>query len=1059
METAFLTSFQVPRLRSDHIQRPRLQEKLRNPGGQRLIIVAAPAAYGKTTLLSQFAHESQRPLAWYSADPSEADLKTFFHRVFASLASVFPELTSPPELDSSEAPATLGNTLVVRLVNQLHLQRGGGVLIWDNFHHLNANPEIIAAVDSFVAHMPDDFTLILGTRVIPSLPSLQRFLGYREATLILPQELCLTEEETALLLSTIRGREVPSELVKQLQEKAQGWMGGILALELNPEHPELDDAASEEVLRYFAESSLTPIPEQQRWFFRLTSLLPHLSVEACNSVLRITDSEGFLHNAYSKTGFLSRIDGPSPVYKWHDLIREGLEKQFRLEDPGAYAYMAKATALYCRETGSFEQAISLFFKTGDFEEVALLLLLKGDAYIRAGKWRLLESWLTQLPEQTQEEQPQLLELRGRLATRLGEKEQAVAYFNRAIASATERQDDKLQARLLITRSAAFRLMGYEAEAEADARAAVQLLEDAKGCQSDLIRALRQLATIHVYKGKYEEAEQWFRKALELLRSHPDEYESALLNGAAGWAYLELGRMGLAQSHLEKAAHVWKRTGNQAQLAVSLNNLALLWHRQGDLEKARELLNEALRHAQESAYTRFEAIIQVSLGDVERDCGELDAALEWYEKGLALAGQVVEANLISYTTAVVGDTYRLKGEMARAEVFLDQAKSLASSQQQSYESALASMYSGLLAASRGDLQTGKAHLQEAGAILEENTNAHARALLSLYNAEVAFFARDIKGAKAHLEGLCKECTEMGYWGFLKAEALRAPALFAWAATTIIGDGFFHQFAGAPGSADRGQLASSPAGRLSLSVRAYGFGTPRVYLGNELIGSNVWESPRATELFFYLLAKEGPVSRDQVIVDLWPETSPTAGYNNFHTSIRRVRNAIHPSAVIFESGGYAINPDLDIWFDLQEFFNKVRAADHMPAGTRERADALEEALSLCSGTLFEDFYSEWAEALKRKADTLYLSALSNLSGFYTAQKDFSRALQFLERAASYNQLEETVVMETIRCYIAKGDGVAAMKTYEQYRETLETELDAEPAPALQSLRKEAMRLLVR
>lgn len=1056
MEEQFLTSFCIPQARDEHIVRPRLQEKLRNAATKRLVVVAAPAAYGKTVLLAQFARQSPRPTAWYSAEPADADVKTFLHRVFSSLATVFSDFPIPRLLQS---PADQNaHSLVVRLVNRLNDRKSGLVLVWDDFHHLSGNSDIIAAVDQFIAHLPDDCTLILGSRTVPNLPSLQRLLTYRDASLLSSEELSLTQQETLQLLNAVRG-EVPPALVRHLHEKARGWLGGILALAMNPDQQSITPG-SEDALRYFADSALAPfLQARERPFFRATSVLTYLRPQTCNALLDIQDSEMILKKAYTRTGFLSRIDAEPAVYRWHDLIREGMESQFRLEDYPTYVAVAKKAAGILYAQGDSEQAAGLYLKAAAYKELSQVLVREGDAYIRAGKWRLLESWLNQLPQEVLDDQPRLLELQGRLATRLGQKEQAIVHFNQALEAASGHEHDKVRAQILIMRSAAFRLTGYAVEAETDAQDAIAVFEQSPGSERDLMRALRQLAMVYLYHGRYSEAEKWLLRALEVLRKHPDEYEGALLNAGMGWARLELGQTGNARSYLEKAIHGWRRMGNQAELAVSLNNLALLLHRHGDLEQARALLQEGLQCAQESGYARLEAVIQVGLGDLERDEGDFDEALERYQKGLRVAGQVSEANLITYTTAVMGDTYRLKSEMTKSELLLSQAKSLAETQNQLYESALTAMYLAMLEATKGNFDQSWSYLHKASESLQDRGNAHAYAMLALYSAEVAFFARDIKAAKGHLENLWQRCNALGYSGFLTVESLRAPALFAWAATTNIGNGFFHQFSRVPEPHDTGQHTALIRGRLSLHLRAYAFGKPRVFLGDELISSEMWQSAKARELLFYLLANPGPATKQKVMVDLWPDASVASANNNFHTSMYRLRSAIHPAAVVFDDNGYLVNPELQTWFDLKEFFDRVRLAEGLPRGTRQRVEALEQALQLCDGALFEDFYSEWAETMKRQVDTLHLSTLSTLAGFYTAQKDFARALALLERAAQLSQWEENITVEMMRCHIARGDASSAVQIYDHYKELVENELGVQPSLALRTLKNEALMRLAR
>jgi len=1059
METGFLTNFRVPKMRGDQIIRPRLMAALSKATEKRLTVVTAPAAYGKTTLLAQFCQQCSRPVCWYTAEPTDADVTTFLCRLYASIKATFPTFPLLPGIAAPGASSVSTDALIVGLVNGLHDLRGGAVLVWDDFHHLAGNPEIVAAIDRFVAHLPEECAVLIGARTTLPFPSLGKMLTYRNAAAFSSDDLCFTQEETHRLLNVLQGGEAPLAVAQQLQEKSGGWLGGILALQGRPGQKDLSELSTIEAEDYFTEITLQSIPELHRWLFKATSVFPYLTAGLFSTVFPLKDCEAILQAAYEKTGYLSKIGAPGTVYKWHELIREGMERLLRNEDPALYAAIAEKGAQALREKGEIDYAVTLLFKANAVGKLSDLLLQEGEGFIRAGKWKLFQGWLNKLPSQTLEFHPQLLEFMGRLATRLGAKEQAIEHFSHAIRAASALGDTRLCAHVQTARSGALRLLGYEREAEADARAAVVAFEALPDAERDLMRALRQLAMIYLYQGRYQEAETWLLRAWTMLPRHPDEHESALLSAALGWAYVELGRVGEAQNHLDKAIHRWRNMGNKADLAVSLNNLSLLWYRHGDLEKARKLLLEALGCTQEIGYTRFEAIVVVGLGDVERDYGNLEKALEWYDRGLALAGSASEANLVTYATAVMGDTYRLLGETTRAEMLLSQATHLGRTQNQFYESAMTSMYLALLAATQDDFAQAQSYLAGARTSLQQTGNAQAKALFALYSAEVAFLGKDLKSAKTHLEALFEQCTTLGYDGFLNAEAQRAPAVFAWAAANGICGQFYRQFLREVSQSQEIGGLLQARGRLSLHLRAYAFGKPRVYLGDEPIAIETWQSPKAKELFFYLLANQGPVAKERILADVWPDVRTDLANNHFHSSMYRLRNAIHPAAVMFDKGGYAINPDLNMWFDLTQFFDKVRQAEGLTRGTKQRASALEEALEVCSGPVLEEFYAEWAETIRRHTDGVYLRALSSLAGFYSAQQDFSRALKLLERASQYDHLQEGITLEIMRCHIAVGDALAAVQVYEQYRDLVSTEMGEEPSSDMQRLATDARRRLAR
>ena len=115
LDIGFLTSFQIPGRREDHISRPDLVAKLESRSATRLQVVVAPAAYGKTTLLGEFAQQSRRRICWFTIEESDADVGTFLRRVHSSVRAQFPRLAPLTSYSPGSPDKALLRSLVVNL--------------------------------------------------------------------------------------------------------------------------------------------------------------------------------------------------------------------------------------------------------------------------------------------------------------------------------------------------------------------------------------------------------------------------------------------------------------------------------------------------------------------------------------------------------------------------------------------------------------------------------------------------------------------------------------------------------------------------------------------------------------------------------------------------------------------------------------------------------------------------------------------------------------------------------------------------------------------------------
>ena len=1045
-DEGFHTSFQIPRRREDHVARPRLTAELESHSGLRLQLVVAPAAYGKTTLLSEFARHSSRRACWFTLEDSDADVETFLRRVHYSVQVQFPKIAPLPAYSPASDGTGHARSLVANLVNAI---QGMGddpmTLIWDDFHRVSSEEGIQLAVNLMLDHMPSSCTLVIGSRTRPELETAERLFAYRDAHILTAQDLAFSASDIQALVGGLRGRDVSTAQAQEIRERTDGWAGGVLPPE------------SRQRLQAFAMSAIGHESASERRLLEATSVLPYLSPDLCDALFEIDTGAELLSGAYRRIGFLAQTEEKTARYRWHDLIREGLEERFKAGDHATFVDVSVRAARIFESKGEVEHALALFAKADRHREASRLLAQKGEDLLRQGRWVFLERWLEQIPAEFVERDPALLELRGRIAARLRDGESALSFFNSAIPYAREAEDAVLEARILTSRSSTLQMLELYADAQEDASQALDLLEKSGGPGPEMTRVRLRLGSINLFLGHVREAEELLLEALPTVRTSGDAYETAYINRLLGWAYLDLGKVSEAQMYMTEAVSGWRKQGNLGERSVDLNNLAQLWHRQGQLETARELLEEALQCSRDSAYTRrLEAVVLVGLGDVARDSDDLDGALEHYRRGLDLAREASEANLVSHIICLTGETYRLKGDYEKANILIAQAEALARAQGQLYEQSLALIYLALLTVQREGSGSGAGLLEKAGGLLTRSGNPHAKALLDVCSAEIAFLTRDLDACEQALASLAARCETLGYSGFLAPEARRSPMMFQWAASKTIGGGLYGQIweSALNDRLSRGAARSQAPGRLSLELRAYSLGESRVLVGGERVPNEEWQSPKAKELLYYFMTQSSAVRKESIFAALWPDATVGTANNNFHSSLRRLRRAIHPAVVVLEDRAYELNPYMEVWLDLSEFLDRVARADGLGQGSSDRAGQLEAALSLYGGPFMEEFYSEWAETTRREAELMYLRTLSALAGFYAGQKEFVTALDLLERLANLGHLEEEARLQMMRRHLALGDATAAAHVYEEYRSVLRAELGASPSAVMQREYREAI-----
>ena len=227
------TKLRPPPVRKQSIPRERLQECLRSGSDRRLTLVACPAGFGKTTLLSAWyeAEAARRLVAWLTLDEGDNDPVVLWSHAIGALRRVNPDVAKSTSSHSLVAPVI--DLVLPRLVNELDGQ-GEITLILDDFHRVSSEPAR-ASVRWFIEHAPPGFHVVLATRTEPSLP-VASLRAHGELLELRAADLRFTYQEADAFLNGRLGLDLTAEDVEGLVEKTEGWPAGLYlaALSLQP---------------------------------------------------------------------------------------------------------------------------------------------------------------------------------------------------------------------------------------------------------------------------------------------------------------------------------------------------------------------------------------------------------------------------------------------------------------------------------------------------------------------------------------------------------------------------------------------------------------------------------------------------------------------------------------------------------------------------------------------------------------------------------------------------------------------------------------------------------
>jgi LuxR family maltose regulon positive regulatory protein len=335
----------------------------------------APAGWGKTTLLSQWANDPDevRRIAWVSLDPSDDEPTRFWTYLLTALGQ---HGVGGDALEALGAPGLEPvDVALPLLLNEAKTMSDPVLVVLDDYHVLT-DPRIHEGVEFLLAYLPPTLRLITAGRTDPPLP-LPRLRARGELTEIRMTDLGFSEFEAGDLLESVAATDLDPAAVAALVERTEGWAAGLQLAALTIKGRSAASSAVDairgddrHILDFFASEVISKLGSDQRDLLVRTSVLERLSGALCDAVLDRTGSAALLADLDQSNLFVVPLDNRREWYRCHRLFRDALQHQ--LPSEASTVVLARAADwFYAR--GFLDDAIALRIEAGEPREAADLL--------------------------------------------------------------------------------------------------------------------------------------------------------------------------------------------------------------------------------------------------------------------------------------------------------------------------------------------------------------------------------------------------------------------------------------------------------------------------------------------------------------------------------------------------------------------------------------------------------------------------------------------------------------------------------------------------------------
>jgi ATP/maltotriose-dependent transcriptional regulator MalT/DNA-binding SARP family transcriptional activator len=1074
------TKLLPPRAVSELLERPRLTKKLEANLGSPITMVAADAGCGKTTLIADFVRSQNRQSVWYQLDHTDADPVVFLGYVARGIKNlnpefgeaIFPYLSEANE-DMMRFPERAADLLINEILQSIEQPI---ILVLDDYHHIGRDTVVHRMVDRLLQYSSDLVHLIITTRDLPPLAIMRR-RTQSAALVITRDDLLFTDDEVRELFRKTLSVELKDEEIAEYRGRTHGWITALQLVRQVAEQ-EMHATSSEgpidlhhilqqsekDIFDYFAEEVFSRETADTQHLLMDLSVLESLQLDICSALFPDLRCSAVLPELAQKNMFLTVAgDGQSSEeYRFHPLFRDFLVRRLRSERGQArVAEERNRIAEFFVDSRQWEMALPYLLDAHNFDRAASVIADTGGAWIQTGAYTSLGFFVERVPDVNLERFPRALLHKAEIARLQGETDKSTTLLHRAVKLLSETGDAVGEAEALHSLASLARRRGRHNDA-------FELLERAEALVPPTSETFMKCANTRglclIVLGKWAEAEQQFRVALELAERSANEHYIRLVTHNLALAPGFRGDFGEALRWFRRIFREDQPDKQLPQEAIGHLNIARLYLYRGEFDESEKHMTRALELCQLYNLRFLRGEILEAYANLYREKGDFAHAEEFYERAL---NAYVEAEIDVASKEFNEERaifYRLRGEYGKARSMLE---SLIRSREAAGNEL--GLHTAQLRLAQVDLAEGKIEdldvkIKKLLNFFTQHNHYYDEAAAAMLLAET-YLAQQrekemIEPARHALDLSAR--FDYDYW--LRGEIRRNPAIFA---NEEIYDRLPADLreeiaaakdAPAPATVITGAEVTPPITDLTIKV----LGPVDIFRDpSNQFASDAWTTRRARDIFCYIAtSKHRRVPKDVLIDEFWRDEDPVTVEKNFHPTISHIRKALNSrqafkqNFLVFRDGAYQLNPELSYSIDSEEFEYFIAEAEK---AKREKdaerfRENLEAAHALYRGEFMAGVYDEWAEDRRgfyTEQAGRVLAALAKLS---LSEKRWADALKFAGEVLRDDPYREDMHRLTMKVLAAQGKPAAVKKHFEGLQKLMQDELGIQPAAETQRVYRE-------
>jgi LuxR family transcriptional regulator, maltose regulon positive regulatory protein len=606
-ETLLATKLYIPSLHPQVIQRQSILE-LMNAGlsiEKRLILLCAPAGYGKTTLVCEWLQKIPQA-CWISLDKRDNEPRLFFSYLIAALQTVLPGIGGQAQalLNAPQLPAL--QAVLSSLLNDLAQAQSKTVIVLDDYQSIHAS-QIHEGIAFLLDHLPPEVHFVITTRSDPALP-LHRYRSRGQLVEIRADDLRFTTDEVSAFMKGIARVSISASEAAVLESRTEGWAAGLqlaaISLRKKANIAEFIQSlagSNRYILDYLMEEVLKNQTPDVQHFLMETAILDRLCPPLCDALFQLGEvpSQQILQYLEHENLFVLPLDNEGYWYRYHHLFQDLLLMRLKQMTPERIQILHRSAANWYETNGWIREAVQHYILGEDFERAADLVEQHTLQLFAQGKLDQLMNWIQKLPADFAARRPWLSIHQAWVMAFAGKNSEAKSLIRNVI----------------------------------DVSAAKDPLPEEQKKLWTEIHGIRAL--ISITSGDIQKA----LASADLMDAefHPDHlFARSVILWSHGFAWRIQGKIDKSISAFREVLQIGKQINNLWTLSTSYADLGMVLRLSGKLREAEATYREGLRIMQQSDMggLGFVGRLESFLANVLYEKNELDEAMQLVNASIA-----------------------------------------------------------------------------------------------------------------------------------------------------------------------------------------------------------------------------------------------------------------------------------------------------------------------------------------------------------------------------------------------------------------------------------------